>query len=255
MSTISVPFTNDEDLPEDQTSVVFGEPSGTLGVQRLDTGENVVPPLTVLDHAGTGIYSYTFTDPAPNLIYAYWIQYVDPGGVTKYKAGILDTASQSTVDILSYTTPKDADTYFKTRLNSDDWLAISDVEQKQKALNDAARIIDRFAYIGWKANRHQHHAWPRIGIWCARSDEIPQAIKEAEYEIAYSLLVDGIDVTKELNKRRVLSRKFGTVATTYDPKETSDYILWGIPSWLAWTLLLPYIDLNRSESIRLDRMT
>lgn len=62
-------------------SVVLSNPAGTFGVRRLDTLATVVAAGTPLVHISTGVYRYSFTDPAPNLTYNYYVQW-EYGGNT-----------------------------------------------------------------------------------------------------------------------------------------------------------------------------
>jgi len=49
----------------DATSVTLADPTGTFGVRRTDTNAVVVASGTAMNHDGTGLYSFNFTDPAP----------------------------------------------------------------------------------------------------------------------------------------------------------------------------------------------
>lgn len=67
----------------DATSVSLSDSTGTYGVRRTDTLASVVAANTAMTHAGTGLYTYTFTDPAAGLEYQ-WVAKVVYGGVTSY---------------------------------------------------------------------------------------------------------------------------------------------------------------------------
>jgi len=67
----------------DPTSVKLSNEAGTYGVKRTDTDEVVVAGGTSMVKKSTGIYEYVFTDPAPNLIYDYWVEFVY-GGETSW---------------------------------------------------------------------------------------------------------------------------------------------------------------------------
>lgn len=68
----------------DATSVVLSDPTSTFGVRRTDNSGVVVAAGTVMNHDGTGQYSYTFADPSPGLTYESQIKYVY-GGNTFYE--------------------------------------------------------------------------------------------------------------------------------------------------------------------------
>jgi hypothetical protein len=86
----------------DATSVVLSDAGATYGVRRLDTMAVVVAAGTAFTHDATGIYTYTFTDPAPGLTYQY-SRSVVLDGVT-YRAtgtvagGLADTTLLTTLD-------------------------------------------------------------------------------------------------------------------------------------------------------------
>ena len=110
----------------------------------------------------------------------------------------------------SYATVAEAETYFDTRLHADTWDALeSGSIDKEKSLQQAARILDSYVmWLGWKSDEDQAMAWPRWGIchdgreyfecvdWALRvdgiysvdADTIPQAIKDAQCELALYLL-------------------------------------------------------------------
>ena len=53
----------------DITSIVFSDPTGAYGVRRTDTNAIVVAANVAFNHDGTGLYSYTVTEPTPGLTY------------------------------------------------------------------------------------------------------------------------------------------------------------------------------------------
>jgi len=80
MSTIRRTFKLDGVLT-DMTSVELSNEAATVGVKRDDTDASVVAAGTAMARASTGVYTYTFTDPADDLTYTYWIE-VTYGGET-----------------------------------------------------------------------------------------------------------------------------------------------------------------------------
>lgn len=80
MSQTSVQFDfSVENVLVDATTAVMSDPTGTYGVKRTDTDAVVVADGTALTNIATGIYQHTWTDPAPNLTYDYWGEFVFNG--------------------------------------------------------------------------------------------------------------------------------------------------------------------------------
>ncbi|MFW6145735.1 MAG: hypothetical protein ACOC7R_00210 [Planctomycetota bacterium] len=65
--------------------VRLSDPTGAYGVKRNDTDAVVVPAATAMADLGGGTYSHTFDDPAPDLTYTGWVEYVHDGET--YRAG------------------------------------------------------------------------------------------------------------------------------------------------------------------------
>jgi len=78
MSSIAFNLTVGGSL-HDATSVVLCDATSAFGVRRTDTLAIVVAASTAMNHDGTGVYSYTFADPANDLTYEYWIKWVYAG--------------------------------------------------------------------------------------------------------------------------------------------------------------------------------
>lgn len=220
--------------------------------------------IPLSDPTGLGLYSFNFPTAItvagsyPTVVFVR--EAINPpnisdpriGGGAVYWNGF--QISQPVVtDFTSYSTPADADNYFQTRLYSSVWLANSNTLQKQQAMNDATRIIDQFRFIGTKTDPAQLHEWPRDGIFNLDSAIIPPQILQAQFEMAFEL-IKGYDAEREIRGTRVTSRRYGGVATTYDTKNTPEYMLWGIPSALIWNLIRRYIDFSVNSTIQLDRI-
>ena len=171
-----------------------------------------------------------------------------------------------------YGTITEADTYFSERLHSESWDDASTID-KTKALKQSTKIIDQLNYKGVKAAVYdvlydadnellspvpteteilaaaatQELEFPR-----GADSDVPITIEYAAYEIAFSLL-DGIDPELELQSLRVRQQKYAVVQTTYaDTADNVEYLLYGVPSSIAWRWLLPYLD--NDQSIFLSRV-
>ena len=171
-----------------------------------------------------------------------------------------------------YGTLTQANTYFAARLYVDAWEEASPGD-KEKALELAALTIDNLNYKGVKnpvyaimydsdaalvspqptqaeimvADATQPAEFPR-GADAAVADQI----RFAQYEIAYAL-VDGWDADAELENYRVTRHSYASVRTTYDTDAASNgYILYGIPSGVAWRYLKPY--LVETDLIKISRV-
>jgi len=110
MSTVTIreTFTIDSVLT-DVTSVTLNNSGGTAGVIRNDTSAVVVAAGTAVPKVSTGVYEYTFTEPAgeTGLTYTYWVEW-EYGGETfrdektvAGNTGTLDT-SRSTQKYLEW---------------------------------------------------------------------------------------------------------------------------------------------------------
>jgi len=78
MSTITKTIRIDGVLT-DPTSVKLSDADEAYGVKRNDTGAAVVADGTAMTNLSTGVYSYTFTDPADDLTYTYSLEVVYSG--------------------------------------------------------------------------------------------------------------------------------------------------------------------------------
>lgn len=141
-----------------------------------------------------------------------------------------------------YVTVLGADEYFNDRLNSQAW-DLAESNDKTRALKTATKYINRLNFIGTKTDSNQPHQFPRGG-----DTEVPQDVKDACCEIAYAL-IDGIDIEKERENLDMVSQGFGGVKSTYAREMKPAHILAGIPSIVAWNLLLPYLPDSRTISV------
>ena len=78
MSTVSVKFKVGGVLTN-VTSAKLSDAAAAYGIKRNDTGAVVVADNISMDHDGDGLYSYTFTDPANDLVYTAAFEFVYSG--------------------------------------------------------------------------------------------------------------------------------------------------------------------------------
>lgn len=127
-----------------------------------------------------------------------------------------------------------ANTYFGERLNSEVW-ENAVIGDRTKALIMSTRAIDRLNIAGEKTSSDQELQFPR-GVDTA----VPSDVLMATYECALAFL-DGVDLEIEQENLGVISNAYSGARATYDSHFSLDWIKAGIPSPLAWQLLLPYL--------------
>jgi hypothetical protein len=161
----------------------------------------------------------------------------------------------------------EASEYFAQRLHETAWTDASDGD-REKALIAARGIIDGLNYKGNKgsvytllqanpsasqdeiraAEAGQPLEFPR-----GADTEVPEAIRVAEYEIAYALL-DGKDPELELENLAVSAMGYGAVKTSYERSQVPiEHIINLVPSSVAWRLLKPF--LRDSDVLKLSRLS
>lgn len=106
-----------------------------------------------------------------------------------------------------------ADAYFDDRLYADEWTGAADGD-KTKSLLMARRLLDQQPFAGDRTDSDQILAWPRSGISGVNSDVIPQAILDAQCELALAFLRD--DLTADDGSRGVRRLQAGSVSIEYD---------------------------------------
>jgi len=226
------------------TSVVLESPSAPLyGVKRLDTGAIVVAAGVAMVNDSPGVYSYTFTDPAYDLHYQYYVKFTY-GGQIYYVQGNFDGPVDPTIPTDdAYATITEGNEYCKQRLNSTAWTNATTTEKTQ-ALIMASKAIDKLNLRGEKTDEAQTLEFPRYD-----DTSVPDDIKFASIEIAIALL-DDIDPDIEFKNLRLISQSYASVRSSYDVNNVPEHILAGIPSIVAWRYLLPYLEENRVINTR-----
>ena len=138
----------------------------------------------------------------------------------------------------NYATEVDGDTYMTGKLDSDAWDDATAAE-KQTALTQATRIIDRLNFIGAKNVATQVNQFPR-GI----DTTVPTDIRDASIEVAFALL-DGVNPDLERENLNVVAQGLSSARSTYDRSFADARIAAGVPSMVAWNLLRPFLRDDR----------
>lgn len=143
----------------------------------------------------------------------------------------------------SYISVEDADDYFEAnRLITDAW-DNSSATLKAKALNMSTKLIDQLNFDGDKTSELQTNQFPRGG-----DTVIPTSIQEATAECAYALL-DGVDIDFEFDNLWTNQQSIASVRSAHRTDDVPEHKLVGIPSYLAWRLLKPYLRTNEPITI------
>lgn len=162
---------------------------------------------------------------------------------------------------LYYGTLDEANTYFSERLHSSAWTDSADAD-KPKALNSARIAIDNLNFKGVKSAVYDimydssgnlvnpqpsevaiitADATQALEFERGSDTEIPEQIKQAQWEESYMLL-DGADPVSEYESLRVKRQGYSSVRTTYaDDDPSVEHLVYGIVSPNAWRLLKPYL--------------
>lgn len=136
--------------------------------------------------------------------------------------------------------------YFATeRLVTAAWDSASSTLQT-KALVEATRLIDRLNYAGWKSDPAQANQFPR-----SNDTLVPQDVKDACCEIAYSLL-DDVDIDMEAENNQFTSQGVGDARISRDTSFGLEHKIKGIPSLRAWAMLKPYF--RDDKEVNLERV-
>ena len=181
------------------------------------------------------------------------------------------------IDTSYYGDLQEADAYFAGRLHSQAWEDADDAD-KPKALLAACRLIDNLNFKGDK-----HTVWvyrqqmptpvwndpPGVEAWedgirAAEANQplefprgsdtvVPEAIRRAQYELAFSLL-DGVDPQMELENLQVTAQGYAEVRTHFERNMVPiEHLVNLIPNPLAWSLLKPF--LRDDQAVRLSRVS
>lgn len=181
-----------------------------------------------------------------------------------------------------YGTLQEANDYFAMQLHKDAW-SLATPSDRPKALWCATQIIDALNFKGFKAPvaalLEQYHLMDIPSVFTPganalvptleqireaeasqalefpRGDdtEVPEPIRIACYELAFSLL-DGRDPETELENLGIESQGYASVRTTYSRTHVPiEHIANGVTSTLAWRYLKPF--LRDDDALTLSRVS
>lgn len=161
-STITFRWYVDDVLTDLDAAPTLRDPTGTYGVKRDDTDAVVVAAEAAFTRQSTGLYTYTFTDPAPNLDYTYYVRYVFETAVFEEEGTLVGGGGDVTLN--SYLSVADADAIADELLSVEvaSYAAASSAD-KAKALARASRNVDRaMRYQGRRYAADQVLEFPRV---------------------------------------------------------------------------------------------
>lgn len=128
----------------------------------------------------------------------------------------------------AYISVADADTYFTDRGSPTTWTGAT-TGQKEAALKYAAQYMDlRYRFNGCLQDTTQALSFPRTSFYnydgrlLAGSGVIPDAIKNANAELALRHLIQDLFFSSNPDESRVTSKKIGDAAETYDVNRSSN---------------------------------
>jgi len=161
----------------------------------------------------------------------------------------------------------EATEYFAQRLHEVTWTAATNAD-REKSLIAARGVIDGLSFKGYKATVYTlllaNPSATQAEIQVAEAAQalefprgtdtvVPEAIRIAEYEIAYALL-DGKDPELELENLAVSAMGYGAVKTSYERSQLPiEHVINMCPSSTAWRLLRPF--LRDSDALKLSRLS
>ena len=127
-----------------------------------------------------------------------------------------------TVGTNSYVTEAEANSYFfGERVYNDAW--DNEDDNNVQALIQAARLLEyHIVWLYEKTDSDQSMQWPRTGFADIDTDEIPQAVKYAQMELALELKKD--DATTFLGSQGVGYLWMENIGMQIDTKQTKQLI-------------------------------
>lgn len=148
----------------DADAVYLQSPDDSFGVKRRDTGAVVVASGTEMERVSTGVYAYTFDDPASGLEYIYYVRAERSGHVLETQDNKLGGRGGNLYDLIPRILPRVSgcplpllkqqmratgkDFFFQTELWREDLTYDSVEDQAEYDLtHDRSADIDRVEYV------------------------------------------------------------------------------------------------------------
>jgi hypothetical protein len=130
-------------------------------------------------------------------------------------------ATPGASDANSYLTRAEADTYFESRLHTDDWNDAS-TATKDKAIVMATRLLDSmYDWVQFPTDQTQALQWPRVGVVDFNELEyiednvIPDRLKWATAELAMLLIAEDRTLDYDVESKGVSSFSAGPVSFSF----------------------------------------
>lgn len=154
MAQITITFTHKVNgTLTNATSAVLSDPTGTFGVKRNDTNAVVVADGAAMTNSTTGVYTYTFTEPAAGLTYTYYVEWVYAGLTHRAEFGVTGATTDLSSATGSYCDGTDIEDRFGvenvarwSQLDND--VTTADLARVQAAITWAEATIDDFLREG-----------------------------------------------------------------------------------------------------------
>lgn len=141
-------------------AVVLRDPANSFGVRRTDTSAAVVAAGAVMTHSGLGTYEYSFADPAPGLVYNYWVEVLYDGATYRFERN--QSAAPATDAAASYLTIDEANQIAAALPGLASWAAAS-ADAKARSLAQATDEADHaMPYQGRRYEFSQAREFPRV---------------------------------------------------------------------------------------------
>ncbi len=146
-----------DDVLTSVTTAKLSDATGAFGVKRTDTDAVVVADGTAMTESSTGVYTYSFTEPATGLAYEAWVEFVYGGNTYRFEhdfAAVVATETGAT-----YTSLSEAVGYYLGYWSSADGWTISTASQHAEIGSIITRGLHRFYLPPPIRPRRYGHRW------------------------------------------------------------------------------------------------
>jgi len=147
----------------------------------------------------------------------------------------------------SFATVVEADAYHDARLHNAEWLAITDVTDKEKALIWATRLLNALTFRGLKTTIEQSLKMPRNQTYdddgnLLNIEIIPDEIKNATAELAFLLYIK--DTTRASGDKGFKSIKVAVINLVMNADDRNESI-----SKSTLDMIRPWLVSSSSKSV------